>query len=57
VDSPSGCQLTGLEFYHPEPDRTSQMMMKLGIVAEIQQGTEPRLKVQLDCLKGRVVLG
>jgi Glyoxalase-like domain len=28
VDSPSGCQLADLELYHPEPNRTSQMMMK-----------------------------
>lgn len=57
ADSPSGCQLTGLELCHPEPDATSQMMRKLGIAAEIKRSIEPGLKVQLDCPKGRVVLG
>lgn len=57
VDSPLGCQLAGLELHDPEPDVTSQLMRKLGIEVEIQKGTEPGLKVQLDCPEGSVVLG
>jgi len=57
VDSPSGCQLTGLELYHPEPNLTGQMMRKLSIAAEIKKSIEPGLKVQLDCPKGRVFFG
>src|SRR5215831_5924838 len=54
MDSPTGCQLADLQLYHPDPGRTSQIMMTLGVAAEIQQATEPGLKVQLYCLKGRV---
>ena len=56
VDSPPGCRLTGLEFAHPQPDVVTQMLQKLGIVAEIESSCEPAIRICVNGPKGKVLL-
>ncbi len=55
-DSPKGCRLTTLEFEHPEPQKVSEMLQKLGVEAKVKRGTEARLKAVITSPKGKVEL-
>jgi hypothetical protein len=53
-DSPKGCKLNALEFEHPEPQKVSETLKKLGVDAKVKRGSEARLKAVIASPKGRI---
>jgi hypothetical protein len=56
-DSPQGCKLTSLQIEHPEPQKVSEMLKKLGIEAKVGRIAEAKLKAVITSPRGKVELG
>lgn len=52
--SPMGCTLRDLRFDHPAPDELRAMFTALGIDAIVEQGSQPRMRIELACPRGTV---
>ncbi len=55
-DSPAGCVLESLHFWHPEPSALSTVLNGLGIETQVTHAAAPRLGAALKTPKGLVEL-
>lgn len=56
TDSPKGCQLSALDFEHPDPEGLKTALANIGIEAAVRQAQRVRLVASMSTPKGRVVL-
>jgi hypothetical protein len=56
TDSPKGCELSSLEFEHPDPEGLRSAFAKLGLDASVQHARAVNIVASLSTPKGRVVL-
>ena len=52
--SPGGCKLTALTMGNPDPARLREFFRAVGYTVEVQTNPSARLRVTLDCPRGRV---
>jgi len=52
--SPKGCQLARLTLEDPNPGVLRDALRAADVGVEVREGKEPRLRLSLDCPKGRV---
>jgi hypothetical protein len=55
-DSPTGCALESIQFWHPEPSALAAILNGLGVETNVTQATVPRLAATLKTPKGPVEL-
>jgi hypothetical protein len=52
--SPQGCRLTGLILEDPKPVTLRDALRAAGVGVEVREGKESRIRISLDCPKGKV---
>ncbi len=57
TSSPAGCTFVTMELTHRTPGRLESLFKAVGFAATISSGEPPRMKVTLDCPRGRVEFG
>jgi hypothetical protein len=55
-DSPKGCELTSLEFEHPDADALQRTLSGLGITAVVRRGAAVRMAASVKAPKGTLLL-
>jgi Glyoxalase-like domain/Carboxypeptidase regulatory-like domain len=54
--SPEGCRLTGFTLEDPNPDTLRKPLQAAGVLVDVREGKEPRLRIAMACPKGNVEL-
>jgi hypothetical protein len=54
--SPEGCRLTGFTLEDPNPDTLRKPLQAAGVLVDVREGKEPRIRISLACPKGNVEL-